>query len=153
MPSHRRHPFGDGVNWAKAEGYVRGTFALADHRLRRAALLLLVVKAVRRDQAALRSAERDKPPAWWIRLLLVLTCTGVSFAHGSNDGQKGMGLIMLILIGIVPGVYALNPTADASWRREARLRQRVRAVDSQMDRPAPARRLADKPLQTRYRIS
>jgi PiT family inorganic phosphate transporter len=44
----------------------------------------------------------------WIRAILVLTCTGVSFAHGSNDGQKGMGLIMLILIGTVPTAYALN---------------------------------------------
>ena len=44
----------------------------------------------------------------WIRVLLVLTCTGVSFFHGSNDGQKGMGLIMLILIGAVPTAYALN---------------------------------------------
>jgi PiT family inorganic phosphate transporter len=48
------------------------------------------------------------PPPWPIRLLLVLTCSGVSFAHGSNDGQKGMGLIMLILIGTVPTAYALN---------------------------------------------
>src|SRR5262249_39929653 len=48
------------------------------------------------------------PPPAWIRGLLVLTCTGVSFAHGSNDGQKGMGLIMLILIGTVPTAYALN---------------------------------------------
>ena len=40
--------------------------------------------------------------------MLILTCTGVSFAHGSNDGQKGMGLIMLILIGVVPTAYALN---------------------------------------------
>jgi PiT family inorganic phosphate transporter len=48
------------------------------------------------------------PPPWWIRGLLILTCTGVSFAHGSNDGQKGMGLIMLILIGTVPTAYALN---------------------------------------------
>jgi len=47
-------------------------------------------------------------PAWWVRGLLIFTCTGVSFAHGSNDGQKGMGLIMLILIGTVPTTYALN---------------------------------------------
>src|SRR5450830_1220810 len=47
-------------------------------------------------------------PPFWIRALLVLTCTGVSFAHGSNDGQKGMGLIMLILVGTVPMAYALN---------------------------------------------
>ena len=44
----------------------------------------------------------------WIRGILILTCTLVSFFHGSNDGQKGMGLIMLILIGVVPTTYALN---------------------------------------------
>ena len=48
----------------------------------------------------------------WIRSLLVLTCTGVSFAHGSNDGQKGMGLIVLILVGIVPAAFALNMSAS-----------------------------------------
>jgi PiT family inorganic phosphate transporter len=58
---------------------------------------------------ALYEAPKDKePPPWPIRALMVLTCTGVSFFHGSNDGQKGMGLIMLILIGTVPTAYALN---------------------------------------------
>lgn len=55
-----------------------------------------------------KAPEENKPPPWPIRLLLILTCTGVSFSHGSNDGQKGMGLIMLILIGTVPTAYALN---------------------------------------------
>jgi phosphate/sulfate permease len=50
----------------------------------------------------------NTPPPWPIRALLIFTCSGVSFAHGSNDGQKGMGLIMLILIGTVPTAYALN---------------------------------------------
>src|SRR6201993_3201409 len=72
------------------------------------ALLLLVMKALIRQPELYRSPETDKPPAWWIRGLLVFTCTAVSFAHGSNDGQKGMGLIMLILIGTVPTAYALN---------------------------------------------
>ena len=54
-----------------------------------------------------------QPPPFWIRGLLLLTCTGVSFAHGSNDGQKGMGLIMLILIGTVPTAYALNHAVSA----------------------------------------
>ena len=45
---------------------------------------------------------------------MIATCTGVSFAHGSNDGQKGMGLIMLILIGTVPTAYALNRSMPAS---------------------------------------
>jgi inorganic phosphate transporter, PiT family len=53
-------------------------------------------------------------PPWWIRGLLILTCGGVSFAHGSNDGQKGMGLIMLILIGTVPMAYALNRSMPVS---------------------------------------
>jgi PiT family inorganic phosphate transporter len=58
--------------------------------------------------ALFEAPKGSTPPPWPIRLLLVLTCSGVSFAHGSNDGQKGMGLIMLILIGTVPTAYALN---------------------------------------------
>jgi PiT family inorganic phosphate transporter len=60
------------------------------------------------------SPEGTTPPPWPIRALLIFTCSGVSFAHGSNDGQKGMGLIMLILIGTVPTAYALNHAVPAS---------------------------------------
>src|SRR5215469_12929789 len=73
-----------------------------------AGLLLLGMKALIRQPALYQEPKSSRPPPWWIRFLLVLTCTGVSFAHGSNDGQKGMGLIMLILVGIVPTAYALN---------------------------------------------
>src|SRR5262249_49260131 len=73
-----------------------------------AALLLQIFKLFIRDERLYRAPEGVEPPPFWIRALLVLTCTGVSFAHGSNDGQKGMGLIMLILIGTVPTAYALN---------------------------------------------
>src|SRR5262249_55408369 len=60
------------------------------------------------DPRLYEAPKPGEPPPFWIRALLILTCTGVSFAHGSNDGQKGMGLIMLILVGIVPTAYALN---------------------------------------------
>ena len=73
-----------------------------------AALLLLLCKAVIPNKQLYEAPKGAEPPPFWIRALLVLTCTGVSFAHGSNDGQKGMGLIMLILIGTVPTAYALN---------------------------------------------
>jgi len=73
-----------------------------------AALLLLAAKRFLRHKELYEAPKGDQPPPFWIRCLLVLTCTGVSFAHGSNDGQKGMGLIMLILIGTVPTAYALN---------------------------------------------
>jgi PiT family inorganic phosphate transporter len=72
------------------------------------ALLLLLMKFVVRTPKLYEEPKTDEPPPWWIRSLLILTCTGVSFAHGGNDGQKGMGLIMLILIGAAPTAYALN---------------------------------------------
>jgi PiT family inorganic phosphate transporter len=97
-----------GVDWAQAQkvGYslllspLIGFFA--------SALLLLLLKVVVRKPELYAEPRAEAPPPWWIRGILILTCTGVSFAHGSNDGQKGMGLIMLILIGVVPTAYALN---------------------------------------------
>jgi PiT family inorganic phosphate transporter len=80
-------------------------------------LLLLALKLVARNPELYSEPKRTGPPPWWIRGVLILTCTGVSFAHGSNDGQKGMGLIMLILIGVVPTAYALNramPDSDVA---------------------------------------
>jgi PiT family inorganic phosphate transporter len=71
-------------------------------------LLLLLAKALIKDAKLYTAPEGAEPPPFYIRCLLILTCTGVSFFHGSNDGQKGMGLIMLILIGTVPTAYALN---------------------------------------------
>jgi PiT family inorganic phosphate transporter len=73
-------------------------------------LLLNLLKATVKVPALYKEPEGNKPPPLWIRGLLILTCTGVSFFHGGNDGQKGMGLIMLILIGTVPTAYALNRT-------------------------------------------
>jgi len=79
-----------------------------------AALLFLLAKATIKYPALYEAPKGDTPPPWPIRLLLVLTCTGVSYGHGSNDGQKGMGLIMLILIGTVPTAYALNHAVTGS---------------------------------------
>jgi PiT family inorganic phosphate transporter len=73
-----------------------------------AALILILAKMVIKDKRLYEAPVGTEPPPFWIRALLVLTCTGVSFSHGSNDGQKGMGLIMLILVGTVPTAYALN---------------------------------------------
>jgi inorganic phosphate transporter, PiT family len=78
-------------------------------------LLFLLSKWLIKYPALYEAPKDSSPPPWPIRSLLILTCTGVSFFHGSNDGQKGMGLIMLILIGTVPTAYALNHavTGDA----------------------------------------
>lgn len=78
-----------------------------------AAIVFLLVKTVFKRQLELfQPPEGNKPPPAIIRAILIFTCTGVSFAHGSNDGQKGMGLIMLILVGLVPLAYSLNKNLD-----------------------------------------
>ena len=107
------HPLGSGVNWAEVAKVFRSLlmspligFLVA------AALLTLAKQLLKRRPELFKEPPKDAPPPTWIRGLLVLTCTGVSFAHGSNDGQKGMGLMLLILIGILPGTYALNPHMD-----------------------------------------
>ena len=106
--------FGDGVNWVKVEDTVKALVFSPLIGFIAAGLLLLVFKAFLKGKPELFAApEGNKPPPWWIRILLILTCTGVSFAHGSNDGQKGMGLIVLILVGIVPAAFALNPSASS----------------------------------------
>jgi PiT family inorganic phosphate transporter len=105
--------FGDGVNWAKVADTVKALLFSPIIGFVLAALLLLLAKALIRRPELYQSPTGKQPPPWWIRGLLVLTCTGVSFAHGSNDGQKGMGLIVLILVGIVPTAFALNMSASA----------------------------------------
>ncbi|MEQ5843849.1 inorganic phosphate transporter [Paraburkholderia acidicola] len=97
-----------GVDWNQALGVGKSLVFSPIIGFLLAALLLLVLKALVRVPALYAEPKGNEPPPFWIRALLILTCTGVSFAHGSNDGQKGMGLIMLILIGTVPTAYALN---------------------------------------------
>jgi len=70
----------------------------------------------------------DQPPIWWMRGILILTCSGVSFAHGTNDGQKSIGLIMLTIIGLFPATYALNPGAHLSLQDLSTLMQQAQPL-------------------------
>ena len=97
-----------GVDWGQATNVGKALLFSPLVGFLASALLLLAMKILIRKPELYHSPQTDRPPVWWIRGLLIFTCTGVSFAHGSNDGQKGMGLIMLILIGTVPTAYALN---------------------------------------------
>jgi len=108
------HVFGEGVNWGNAKNVGLSLLVSPIVGFVCSAALLLLAKALIKIPSLYAAPAKDQPPPFLVRCLLVLTCTGVSFAHGSNDGQKGMGLIMLILIGIVPGAFALNMDTDAA---------------------------------------
>src|SRR5450631_3863637 len=103
-----------GVDWSQATkiGYTLLISPLIGFSA--AFLLLSILKSLIKIPALYKEPEGTKPPPFWIRGLLILTCGGVSFFHGGNDGQKGMGLIMLILIGTVPTAYALNRSMHES---------------------------------------
>ncbi len=102
------HSGTSGVDWEQATKVFKVLLISPIVGFGAAALLFLLAKATIKCPELYEAPKGSAPPPWPIRALLVLTCTGVSYFHGSNDGQKGMGLIMLILIGTVPTAYALN---------------------------------------------
>jgi len=99
-----------GVDWTQAANIGKALLLSPLFGFAVAGILMFMLKVAlqRATPALFAEPVGNTPPPWWIRGILILTCTLVSFFHGSNDGQKGMGLIMLILIGTVPTAYALN---------------------------------------------
>ncbi len=106
------HRFGDGVNWTKAREIGLSLLVSPLVGFCVAALLLVLIKRYTTNKSLLEAPKGQTPPPLGTRALLVLTCSGVSFAHGSNDGQKGVGIVMLILMGLVPASYAINRDAS-----------------------------------------
>jgi PiT family inorganic phosphate transporter len=122
-----------GINWHKASevGMALVLSPLIGFGL--AAGLLMLARRALTAPELYNPPDGDRPPPWWIRALLIGTCTGVSFAHGSNDGQKGMGLIMLVLIGIVPATFALN--LQTSQAEIAATVAAARSLEVELERP------------------
>lgn len=103
-----------GVDWSQAQKVFTGLLIAPIIGFVGAFILLKLFQLLLKNPKLYKSPEGDAPPPTGIRALLIATCTAVSFAHGSNDGQKGMGLIMLILIGCAPTAYALNRAMPAN---------------------------------------
>jgi inorganic phosphate transporter, PiT family len=117
----------EGVHWAQLWKVL---YALALSPLLGLALagaLYLICRKTLHDEH-LYQPVKDKPPIWWLRGILILTCSGVSFSHGTNDGQKSIGLIMLTIIGIFPATYALNPEGKTSLQDVAAIMQQARPL-------------------------
>ncbi len=97
------------VNWHKASEVGLSLLCSPLFGFLMAMLLMsLMARLFVRRLELFKAPEGDTPPPWWVRGTLIATCGLVSFSHGSNDGQKGIGLMMLILIGIVPAQFSLD---------------------------------------------
>ncbi|GAA3937986.1 inorganic phosphate transporter [Hymenobacter algoricola] len=99
---------GAAVNWGKAGETMAALLISPIFGFSLTIIMMFLLKRFVANKNIFKEPHKRKPPPIWIRLILIATCTLVSFFHGSNDGQKGVGLIMLILIGIVPIHFALN---------------------------------------------
>lgn len=133
-----------GVNWGQAMNIGNALILSPVVGFVCAALLLMLMKRLVKKPALYQTAQANGAPPLWIRSLMVLSCTGVSFAHGSNDGQKGMGLMMLILVAALPVTYSLNralpqtemsPMATLAQRSQLQLQLQQLAPSDRVDAP------------------
>lgn len=152
---------GDAVNWSKATDIGLSLLISPLFGFSMTIILMYLIRSLTKKtdygDSLFKEPKKDKPPPFWIRATLIVTCTLVSYFHGSNDGQKGVGLIMLILIGIVPAYFALNenfkPTAmpDALSRIERVINAMDSSVLSAPDRQKYAEtRAINERLQQRF---
>jgi PiT family inorganic phosphate transporter len=130
------HAGASGVDWAQAIKVLEVLLISPFVGFLCAGLLLFLTKRLIKIPSLYEAPKKNQPPPWPIRILMVLSCTGVSFFHGSNDGQKGMGLIMLILIGTVPTAYALNHAVTAEEMQQfiAASQQAGQILDRHVDK-------------------
>lgn len=107
-------PDSDGVavNWTKAQEIGISLLLSPLFGFAMAIFIMFLFKRMIKNDFIYKEPQPEKVPPVWVRAVLITTCTLVSFFHGSNDGQKGVGLMMLILIGIVPAYFALNDKVD-----------------------------------------
>ncbi len=101
----------DGVHWSQMWTVLEGLAISPVIGFVLAGALYFVTSRLVHDRHLYEPVAPGQAPVWWVRAILILTCTGVSFSHGSNDGQKSIGLIMLTIIGLLPAVFGLNPMA------------------------------------------
>lgn len=105
---------GSYVNWSKASDIGMSLLLSPLVGFSLAILLMYILRQVVKKKDIFKEPNTSAPPPFWIRSILLITCTGVSFSHGSNDGQKGVGLMMLILIALVPGYFAIDHSQNVS---------------------------------------
>jgi phosphate/sulfate permease len=146
------------VNWSKATGIGMSLLISPLFGFSVTIVLMFILRTLTKKtsygDSLFKEPKKKTPPPLWIRTILILTCTSVSYSHGSNDGQKGVGLVMLILIGIVPAYFALNDNiAPSSLTASAtKIEQVVTALDS-TTLSSPDRKIFNQTLDLSKQIS
>lgn len=156
-----------GVNWNKAMDVGKALLLSPMIGFVAAAALLLIMKVFLKNPNLYHPpGEGDNPPSW-IRAVLIATCGGVSMAHGSNDGQKGMGLILLALIGFLPAYYAMDlrhpelaaEVHDAAVSMKSKLEQNGQANEALIEQLSNIEKnlegksdLSDVPTKDRWQV-
>jgi len=126
---------GAAVNWGKAQEIGASLLISPLFGFSLTIILMFLLRNLTKNsktgESLFKEPKKNQPPPLWIRIILITTCTAVSGFHGSNDGQKGVGLIMLILIGIVPVYFALNPNENPSALRDPlyKIERTINTVD------------------------
>jgi len=137
------------VNWGKAQEIGLSLLISPLFGFSVTIVLMYVLRTATKKTATgdtlFKEPKKNQPPPFWIRSILFITCTLVSFFHGSNDGQKGVGLVMLILIGIVPSYFALNVNFDPVKipGSLAKIEQVISSIDSSTLSAADRKKLAE----------
>ena len=105
---------GAGINWGKAQDIGLSLLLSPAFGFTAVIIVLFIFRYVVRNKEIFKdpAENENRPPPLWIRSILLLTCTLVSFFHGNNDGQKGVGILMIVLLALMPTYYAINPKLD-----------------------------------------
>jgi phosphate/sulfate permease len=137
----------DTVNWDKAIEIFQFLLIAPLVGFGLAIILMFVLKKVLKVDGIFKEPKGDQAPPTWIRGVLIGTCTMVSFMHGRNDGQKGIGLVMMILIAFLPGKFAVNPDVDPFTLNETITKAQV--LVTKIDTAA----LSAKEKESYYKVS
>lgn len=99
---------GAAVNWGKAQSTGLALLVSPIMGFTMAIIVMFVFKQLVKNETVYKEPIPGKTPPLWIRGMLILTCGTVSYHHGENDGQKGVGVLMMVLIAILPGYFSLD---------------------------------------------
>jgi inorganic phosphate transporter, PiT family len=107
------------VNWQKAQEIGMSLLISPLFGFFLAVMLMYMMRVFIKNKKIFKEPDTKKAPPFWIRVVLLLTCTLVSFFHGSNDGQKGVGLLLVVMMAFMPLQFAFNPDVDNAKLKNA----------------------------------